>query len=135
MRESGATRDEIHAAVSDLLAGWGISPPDGRADGGPRKGRHARKRIIEQAFNQPNPFNPSTKIGYSLTEESSVAVAIFDLQGRLIRSYARGFQPVGTYSVTWDGTLSTGQFAPSGVYFYRITAGNEVTTQRMLLMK
>ena len=135
MREAGAIRSEIHTAVRDLLAEWGIQPQRNQNSGRARQDRPFKQRRISQAFNQPNPFNPSTRIGYNLTEGSSVSIAIYDLQGRLIRNYMQGYQPVGSHAVEWDGTLASGQPAPSGVYFYRITAGNEVTTQRMLLMK
>ena len=132
---AGATREEIRAASRALLAEWGLQPPDGSSGRGQRPNSPARRPRIEQAFNQPNPFNPSTKIGYNLTAASAVAIAIYDLQGRLIRSYVQGFQPAGIHSVTWDGTLSSGQPAPTGIYFCRLTADNEVTTHRMLLMK
>ncbi len=135
MRETGASRSEIRAAVRDLLTEWGIQPHRHQNSGRTRQDRPFKQRRIAQAFNQPNPFNPSTRIGYNLTEASSVSIAIYDLQGRLIHNYMQGYQPVGLYAVVWDGTLASGQPAPSGVYFYRITAGNEVTTQRMLLMK
>jgi hypothetical protein len=135
MREAGATRSEIHTAVRDLLAGWGLQPPRNQHGRRARQDRPVKQRRINRAFNRPNPFNPSTRIGYDLTEAASVTITIYDLQGRVIRSYMQGYQPVGSYAVDWDGTLPGGHPAASGVYFYRITAGNEVTTQRMLLMK
>ena len=134
LREDGATRDEIHAAVVTQLAEWGIDWNFDCPGGGHLGDRPARVRLI-QARNYPNPFNPSTQIAYTLTEPALVEVAIYNLTGRLMRSYHQGIQPAGSYSVYWNGRTADGLPAPSGVYFYRIQAGNELFTDRMLLMK
>jgi DNA-binding transcriptional regulator YhcF (GntR family) len=128
MRAEGASREEIHTAVVALLDEWGIKLPDGS----PRAEQSAR-RIL--ARNYPNPFNPSTRITYSLSTPEQVQVSIYNMTGHLLRSFNQGYQPAGTYSVLWDGTTGKGVPAPSGIYLYRIQAGNDVFTQRMLLMK
>jgi len=78
----------------------------------------------------PNPFNSSTIIEYSLPEAVEVSVEIFDLLGRKVQTLVKGKQDAGIYSITWDA----GDQA-SGVYFYRITAGEFVQTRRMVLLK
>ncbi|MCH7528632.1 MAG: T9SS type A sorting domain-containing protein, partial [Candidatus Marinimicrobia bacterium] len=134
LRDDGATREEIHAAVVTQLAEWGIDWSFDCSGEGRLGHRAARVRLI-QGRNYPNPFNPSTQIAYTLTEPAMVEVAIYNLTGRLMRSYHQGSQPAGSYSVYWNGRTADGLPAPSGVYFYRIQAGNEVFTDRMLLMK
>jgi hypothetical protein len=134
LRDDGASREDIHAAVVTQLSEWGIDwsfdcPGEGRM--GDRAGRV--RRI--QARNYPNPFNPNTQIVYTLTEPAVVEVAIYNLTGRLMRSYRQGSQSAGSHSVYWDGRTADDLLAPSGLYFYRIQAGNEVFTDRMLLMK
>ena len=134
LRDDGATREGIHAVVVTQLAEWGIDWSSDCSGEGRLGHRAARVRLI-QGRNYPNPFNPSTQIAYTLTEPAIVEVAIYNLTGRLMRSYHQGIQPAGSYSVYWNGRTADGLPAPSGVYFYRIQAGNEVFTDRMLLMK
>jgi hypothetical protein len=91
--------------------------------------------------NYPNPFNPSTTIAYSLPEKSSVVVAIYDIQGRQIKSYTFSTQSAGDQRVVWNGTNDWGNPISSGVYVYRVRAsslGDGKTFDRsakMLLLK
>jgi hypothetical protein len=91
--------------------------------------------------NYPNPFNPETRIGYGLPEESEVAVRIYDVTGREIIVLAGGIQPAGFHSVVWNGTNRTGSQVASGVYFYALDArsveGNRsvMTSRKMLLVR
>jgi hypothetical protein len=91
--------------------------------------------------NYPNPFNPSTTIAYSLPEKSSVVVAIYDIQGRQIKSYTFSAQSAGDQRVVWNGTNDWGNPISSGVYVYRVRAsslGDGKTIDRsakMLLLK
>lgn len=127
MRTAGATRAEIREAVKALFEDWGLQLPA-------PWGRWNR-RWISSAANRPNPFNPSTTITYTVEEAAVVSVNIFDITGRLIQSYPPGYQDVGTYNVIWAGKLSSGLSAPSGIYFYRISAGDQSLVRRMLLLK
>jgi hypothetical protein len=80
--------------------------------------------------NYPNPFNPSTTISYSLPEASNVKLAVFDLMGHQVALLASGKQTAGTHSVDFNAaTLST------GVYFYRLEAGNSTAVRKLMLMK
>ncbi len=85
---------------------------------------------LEQNF--PNPFNPSTSIPYRIAGpgDGKVRLAVYDLLGREVAVLVNGNLQPGRYSVEWDA----GDQA-SGVYLYRLTAGNAVETKRMLLMK
>jgi hypothetical protein len=82
------------------------------------------------ARNFPNPFNPVTTIEYSIPAAGNVKVAIYDLEGRLVRELVSGFQNSGTYAVAWDATNSA-----SGIYFYRVSVGDKSFINRMVLMK
>ena len=81
--------------------------------------------------NYPNPFNPATTISFDLPEPTSATLEIYDLQGRLIeRLLNDSFLHQGNHSVSWDaGNMAT------GLYIYRLRAGNEIHTKKMLLIK
>ena len=85
--------------------------------------------------NYPNPFNPSTAFRYQLPVNSDVELAIYNVQGQLVRRLVAGQQPAGSHSALWDGTGDRGQRVPSGVYVYRLRAGSFVQTRKLLLLK
>jgi hypothetical protein len=86
--------------------------------------------------NYPNPFNPKTVISYKLSVISEVSLKIFDILGREITTLVNGIQSAGEHTVLWDGNNSKGQSAGSGIYSYRLTAGNGfVETKKMVLLK
>ncbi len=86
--------------------------------------------------NVPNPFNPTTVIRYDVPAEGArVSLAIYDVGGRLVRSLVDGSQTPGNKSVTWDGKDSRGNTVSSGIYFYRLRAGDKVITKKMVMLK
>jgi uncharacterized repeat protein (TIGR01451 family) len=86
--------------------------------------------------NWPNPFNPSTTIGFTLPGEGSqVTLAIYDVLGRLVWESRLVNTMPGHQSVVWDGTTLSGVPAGSGIYLYRLTAGANTAVRRMLLVK
>ncbi len=85
--------------------------------------------------NVPNPFNPSTTISYELESQGQVELQVFDLAGRLVRTLYRGSEAAGMHEKVWMGRDKTGRIVATGVYFYRLHAGDEVETRRMLLTK
>lgn len=85
--------------------------------------------------NYPNPFNPSTVIEFDLQHRSTISIEIFNLQGQRVRQLVNKEYPAGSYQVTWDGTSSTGQPVSTGVYLYRLTAGDFVKTKKMIFLK
>jgi hypothetical protein len=85
--------------------------------------------------NRPNPFNPSTQVVYQLADNERVSLTIYDVSGRHVRTLVDQLQPAGAYSVTWDGRDDGGRLSPTGVYFYKLTAGKFTQTRRMVLLK
>lgn len=85
--------------------------------------------------NYPNPFNPTTTIEFSLPEQSDVTIRIFSVTGALVRTLVNDNREAGIYTLQWDGTTDSGIRVATGVYFYRMVAGNEVQTRRMTLLK
>jgi hypothetical protein len=87
------------------------------------------------AQNYPNPFNPVTTIKYSLPERSRVILDVFNILGQKVLSLVDREEPAGTYTVTWDGSDAAGNSVATGVYLYRLRAGDYVETKKMLLLK
>ncbi len=85
--------------------------------------------------NYPNPFNPSTVIRYELPKMGNVQIKIYDALGQEVRSLIDEEQNTGTHNVLWDGANNYGQRVSSGIYFYRIVAGDFVQTKKMIMMK
>lgn len=80
--------------------------------------------------NYPNPFNPSTSIEFSIPDRSNLTLKVFDANGKDVITLANGEYAAGTYNVHWNAAA----FA-SGVYFYKIQAGNFNETKKMMLIK
>ena len=85
--------------------------------------------------NYPNPFNPSTTIRYALGVDSPVSVRVYNMLGQEVATLVDGFQKAGEQSVVWHGVNNFGQSVASGLYIYRLQAGNTVMTQKMLFTK
>ena len=87
--------------------------------------------------NSPNPFNPKTEIRFRLDAVGSAptALKVYDTTGRLVRNLVDDSLSAGEYRVFWDGADEHGQPVSSGVYFYRLTSGDEVETRKMILLK
>jgi len=80
--------------------------------------------------NFPNPFNPSTKIKYSVPQTSQVQIKVFDVLGNEIVTLVSEEKVVGIYEMVWNAAN-----LPSGVYFYQLKAGEYVNTKKMILLK
>ena len=80
--------------------------------------------------NFPNPFNPNTTISYQLSIDNHVSLKVYDLLGREVATLVEAMQPAGSYRVYFDG-----KNLASGMYLYRLRAGDFVAAKRMLLLK
>jgi len=85
---------------------------------------------FDLAQNYPNPFNPSTTIRYSLPQSSFVTLKIYNLLGKEIESLVSGQKPAGEYEIHW-----TTKDLPSGIYLYRLKAGEYIETRKFILQK
>ncbi len=86
--------------------------------------------------NYPNPFNPVTNISYHIPELSKVNLTIYDAMGKVVRTLVNTNQLSGDYSIVWNGKDDNGFNIASGAYFYKLTAGNNFTeTKRMVMIK
>lgn len=86
--------------------------------------------------NFPNPFNPETTIGYELAESADVTLQIYNVVGQVVRTLIVAEpQSAGRYQIRWDGMDDRGVSVSSGVYFYRISAGEFQTVRKLMLLK
>ena len=123
---TGAYEDGMPISATDcVVIVGGRSAPAEEDDDGDRAGDTG-----ELYFPQPNPFNPVTRIRYSVPSTQRVDIAVYDVVGRLVEGLVEEVKTAGDYVVEWDaGTL------PSGVYFFRMRTGNQTVVRRATLIK
>ena len=99
------------------------------------EGQGSRPQQFALMQNYPNPFNPETRIVYALPSDSNVKLIVYDILGNRVKTLADGWQTAGLKETTWDGTNERGFPASSGMYFYRLTAGEFTALRRMFLVR
>lgn len=95
-----------------------------------RKDESQELNTFHLSQNFPNPFNPTTKISYTLSAISDVSLKVYDLLGREVATLVNEKKSAGTYTVTWNATNM-----PSNIYFYRIQTGSFIETKKLVLIK
>jgi hypothetical protein len=86
------------------------------------------------AQNYPNPFNPTTMLSLDLPVASNYTLEIYNIAGQKVRAY-NGFSEAGVVEIMWDGKDASGSVVASGVYFYKMVAGDFSATKRMIMLK
>ena len=85
--------------------------------------------------NYPNPFNPITEIKFALPEKSQVKLEIFNILGQVVTTLADREFSAGNHSLTWNGLDENDLPVSSGIYMYRLSAGDYIATKKMMLLK
>ncbi len=85
--------------------------------------------------NYPNPFNPETRIYFTLPHTQNTQIVIYNVMGQQVRTLVDQQYQAGQHVVNWNGLNNAGLKVPSGVYFYRIVAGDFVATKKMMMLK
>jgi hypothetical protein len=108
----------------------------GSDSGAPRAQETALPTTFVLHPNVPNPFNPTTTIRFDVPSSGGhVTLRIYDVRGRLVRTLVDDPQPPGERTATWSGRDDRGNAVGTGVYFYRLVAGDFVDTKKMVLLK
>lgn len=85
--------------------------------------------------NYPNPFNPETTISYDLKAPAEVRLSVYNLKGQLVKTLVNTQQSAGKHNVVFDARDDRGNKLSSGIYFYRLIAGDYVKTRKMMLIE
>ena len=94
-----------------------------------------RPEAFALANNYPNPFNPETTIKYALPDPVDVRLEIYNMLGQQVRTLVAEPQNAGRYTVKWNATNESGHSLSTGIYFYRLVAGEFHKVEKMLLLK
>jgi len=132
-----ATRDSL------LLARQDNNPPRGeyglyvliKKPTGVRQASETLPEVFALQQNYPNPFNPSTTIQYSLPQDAQVTLEVYNLVGQKVITLVDEKQKAGYKVARWDGTDASGARVASGLYFYKLKAGDFLKVRRMLLLR
>ena len=95
----------------------------------------AARSSLALAQNAPNPFNAETTIRFDLPRTEQIELSVNNLTGQRIATLARGRREAGSHSLRWDGRDDAGRELASGVFLYRLTAGDRSETRRLLLLR
>lgn len=90
-------------------------------------------KILSRIY--PNPFNPTANIEYSISQKSLVGIAVFDLNGRMIKQLNNNEKAPGTYHAVWDGTDTDNRKVSSGIYVCHIVSNGSIIQNKMFLIK
>jgi len=85
--------------------------------------------------NVPNPFNPVTKITFSMEEDANVNLSVYNVAGQLIRRLVNGYRLKGLYTEMWDGKDNNGNLVASGIYFYRLKTDSFSSSKKIVLIR
>jgi len=123
---SAITKDDVLIdSLTIFLPGAGV----------PDRGDAAGDRLFDLGAASPNPFDLHTEIELSLSRESHVTVAIYDVDGRVVRSLIDHSIGPGKYLVEWDGMDDVGFAVPPGIYFCRVEGARDVDVEKLVLLK
>jgi subtilisin family serine protease len=98
-------------------------------------GNEAVPSVFTLDQNYPNPFNPTTEIKFGVPATDLVRLEVYDIMGRRVATLANEEMTAGTHSVIWNGTNDSGDQVTSGVYFYRLSQGDNTLTKKMIMLK
>jgi len=118
------TSDDVYA----LSTSYSVSVPDERPRVTPRP-----EISLDQNF--PNPFNPVTKIVFTMSEPGQMRLCVYDIAGRVVRVLKEGSVDAGGHEVTWDGKDDAGERVASGVYFYSLETEKASRARKMVIIR
>jgi hypothetical protein len=125
--------NQEHGTITAESKGWFLSEVKWASTDVPTVKPGDAGVVLHQ--NVPNPFNPSTSIGFTLRDAGDVTLAVFDAAGRRVVTLLDGPAEAGTSRIEWNGVDGKGERVSSGVYFYRLSAGGRMFTRKLVMLK
>jgi hypothetical protein len=147
--EDGAAHDHFGLALAmfgaNVLVGARLNDNNNVNDGAAYFSNPGALTSVEQSLsipkvfalhqNYPNPFNPTTTIKFDLPEPAYVTLTIYDVLGHEVHRLASKKYAAGYHEIVWDGMNAAGRMVSSGLYVYKITAGERVVSKKMMFVK
>jgi hypothetical protein len=93
------------------------------------------KAVFALRQNSPNPFREGTAMSFNLPAPERATLSVYNVAGRKVATVADREFEAGRHDVTWNGTDSAGRQVPAGIYFYRLEAGANVSTKKMIVLR
>ncbi|MCK5050780.1 MAG: T9SS type A sorting domain-containing protein [Candidatus Cloacimonetes bacterium] len=84
--------------------------------------------------NYPNPFNPTTTISFSISNESKIDISIYNIKGQKVKTLMNESFEKGSHSIIWDGEDETGNSVSSGIYYYKLKMNGKIEAVRKCLL-
>jgi hypothetical protein len=93
------------------------------------------RKYLSAVSCSPNPFAGSVTFSYLLNRPGRVELSVYNIQGHLVKSLESAYRPAGRNSLKWNGLKDNGQACASGIYFYRLASGGEISRGKLILLK
>ncbi len=122
-KQPGVNVNAINSVIDNLLAMTGVEE------------QPATVRDFELQQNFPNPFNPATRIAFSIPSTQKVSLQIYDAQGKLVQTLLNKPMAAGRHEAEWNGLNRQNEAAASGVYFYLLQSGSFREMKKMILLR
>jgi hypothetical protein len=126
--------DSINGQYANAMHIWGVFVDDTLGIAGKRED-HVGEYHSYLMQNTPNPFSISTRFNYQLSSPSKALLAVYNINGQLVKTIVDECQKEGFHSVQWDGRNQENEIVSSGIYFYRLQAGMFNKTKKLILLK
>ena len=121
--------------IDDMRLVAGTAPPDPPPTAVAEEVERGRPAHMELHESFPNPFNSSVTLRFSLAQQQSIALTVYNLAGQQIATLASGLREAGTHTLRWNGVDGDGRELGSGVYLCQLQAGGQVETRKLMLLR
>ncbi len=118
--------DQVEDFCHQVLTEWGYTS---------NSDLNLNPDMIQLSQNYPNPFNPETSISFNLPVNAHVDLTIYNLKGQKVKTLINENKVKGRYTEAWNGTNQEGNKTASGIYFYKLTSGDQQIVRKMILIK